>query len=103
MLFRSLRVGNNVLEVQDPDLNKIGVERVMAFASEKNVPVILGIDQNLLSTGKPGEIENRIQTYLNAAARHKKVILYLCNLNYSVPDENVHAAVRTARNQSYSG
>lgn len=100
---QKLLVGNNILEVQDPDLKKIGAERVMAYASKKNVPVILGVDQNLLSTGTPAEIEYRIQTYINAADRHRKVILYLCNLNYTVPDENVHAAVRTARNQSYTG
>jgi len=98
---QKLEVGNSVLEVQDPDLNKIGPDRVVAYALKKEVPIIFGIDQTLLSSGTPAEIEKRIKSYIEIAGEHKKLIIYLCNLNYNTPEENVIAAIQAVNKYGY--
>ncbi len=88
-----MKVGNKVLEVQDPDLFKIGPDKVMAYAKKQNCPVILGVDQTLLANGTPGEIEERVKEYIRVGGQNRKLVLYLCNLNFSTPPENIAAAV----------
>lgn len=95
--FQKLKVSPGVLEVQDPDLFKIGPERVMDFAQKHNLTVIFGIDQKLLAQGSAAEIKQRVKTYVRIGARQKKLIVYLCNLNRDTPPENIRAAVGTVK------
>lgn len=88
-----MRIGNQVLEVQDPDLFKVGAKKVMAYAREKRCPVIFGVDQTLLATGSPAEIKIRIKNYIKTGGVDRKLILYLCNLNFATPVENINAAI----------
>lgn len=88
-----MKIGNQVLEVQDPDLFKVGPDKVMAYALKKDCPVILGVDQTLLANGSQDEINERVKEYIRIGGQGRKLVLYLCNLNYSTPLENVAAAV----------
>ncbi len=92
-----MKVGNGVLEVQDPDLYKLGPEKVSEYAVRHNLPLILGVDQNLLAQGSPEEIKERIKYYIKIGSREKKLVIYLCNLNFKTPDENIRVAVETIR------
>ncbi len=94
---QKLKISGGVLEVQDPDLNKVGPERVMAYAELKNLPVILGVDQTLLAEGDVQQIARRVQHYLKVGGGQKRLILYLCNLNRKTPVENIRIAVETVK------
>ena len=87
----------DTLEVQDPDLFKIGPEKVSDFARQNNLSVIFGVDQNLLARGSVKEVENRVKEYIRIGARQKRLILYLCNLNRDTPEKNIKAAIRAAK------
>jgi len=94
---QKLAVSPGVLEVQDPDLFKIGPERVMNFAKQNDLSVIFGVDQRLLAEGSVEEVENRVKTYIHTGAKQKKIVLYLCNLNRDTPEKNIKAAVDTVK------
>ena len=92
---QKLKISGGVLEVQDPDLNKVSPERVMAYAGPKHLPVILGVDQALLTEGDVQQVAQRVQHYVKVGSRQKRLVLYLCNLNRETPVENIRAAVKT--------
>lgn len=92
-----MRIGNQVLEVQDPDLFKVGTGKVMAYAKKKGCPVIFGVDQTLLATGSPEEIKMRVKNYIKIGGKERKLILYLCNLNFATPVENINAAMSAVK------
>jgi uroporphyrinogen-III decarboxylase len=94
---QKLAVSPGVLEVQDPDLFKIGPERAMDFARQNDLSVIFGVDQRLLAEDSIEEVENRVKTYIRTGAKHKKFVLYLCNLNRDTPEGNIKAAIKAAK------
>jgi len=94
---QKLMVSPDILEVQDPDLFNIGPEKAIKFARQNNLSVIFGVDQNLLAKGSVEEVENRVKEYIRIGAKQKRFILYLCSLNRDTPEENIKAAIRTAK------
>ena len=88
---KKLAVGSGILEVQDPDLNRVGVEKVLAYAEQRELPVILGVGAEFLSNSTAEEICQRVKTYLSAGNDPKRRILYLCNLDYNFDPEKLRA------------
>jgi len=81
------------LKVQDPDLFKIGVDPVIDYVKEHDLPFVLGVDNNVLQNGTREEIEMRVHEYLEACGSTGKGVLYLCSLSAVTPAENVRAAI----------
>lgn len=96
-----LKIGNNILEVQDPDLFKIGPEKVIQYATKKNIPVIFGVDQTLLALGTLEQIDKRVKQYVDTGAKQRKLGIYLCSLSAATPEENVFAAVSAVHKYGY--
>ncbi len=81
------------LKVQDPDLYKLGVQPVIDYASEHNLPIVLGVDNNVFQNGTETEIRMRIHEYMEAIESVGKGALYLCSLSAVTPAENVRIAI----------
>ncbi len=90
---KKLRVTPDYLKVQDPDLFKIGVQPVIDYARSKDLPIVLGVDNNVLQNGPEPEIRRRIHEYMEAIEEVGKGALYLCSLSAVTPAENVRIAI----------
>jgi 5-methyltetrahydrofolate--homocysteine methyltransferase len=88
-----LRACPNYLKVQDPDLYRVGVQKAKDYARARDLPIMLGVSNNLLMTGPAIEIEKRIHEYLEIAEPGGKNLLYLCNFSSQTPVEMVKASV----------
>ena len=71
-----LRATPSYLKVQDPDLFKVGAQRAKDFARARDLPVMLGVSNNLLQDGPPEAIARRIHEYLEVAEPGGKSLLY---------------------------
>ncbi|MBT6338171.1 MAG: hypothetical protein HOJ48_02630 [Desulfobacula sp.] len=90
---KKLAVGSGILEVQDPDLNKIGIDRVTAYAEKRKLPLILGVGAEFLTSASIPEIQVRIKEYLLAGNDLKRRAIYLCNLDYNFSPEKLRATI----------
>ena len=88
-----LRANPHYLKVQDPDLYRVGAQKAKDYALARDLPVMFGVSNNLLMSGSPLEIEQRIHEYLEIAEPGGKNLLYLCNFSSETPIENVRASV----------
>ncbi len=94
---QKLRVTPDYLKVQDPDLCKIGVQPVIDFAKARDLPVVLGVDNNVLQNGPESEIRRRIHEYMEAIEEVGKGALYLCSLSAVTPAQNVRTAIEACK------
>jgi 5-methyltetrahydrofolate--homocysteine methyltransferase len=93
-----LLVTPDYFKIQDPDLWKVGLEAPMAFARERDKPVVLGVDNNLFQNGPAEEIEKRIHEYMAAIEDHDgRGVVYFCSLSAVTPREHVEAAIAAAK------
>ncbi len=90
---KKLRVTPNYLKVQDPDLHKIGVQPVLDYSSDKRLPIVLGVDNNILQLGPDEELYRRIHEYMEAIEENGCGALYLCSLSAVTPAKNVRTAI----------
>jgi 5-methyltetrahydrofolate--homocysteine methyltransferase len=88
-----LRATPPYLKVQDPDLFKVGVERAKDYAVRRGVPLVLGVDNNVLQQGPAEAIEKRIHEYMEVGEPHGGCVLYLCSLSAQTPAEHVRIAI----------
>ncbi|MFQ5564998.1 MAG: cobalamin-dependent protein [Paracoccaceae bacterium] len=94
---QKLTVTPAYLKVQDPDLFKVGVQPVIDYATARGLPVVLGVDNNVLQNGPRQEIELRIHEYMEAIEAIGKGVVYLCSLSAATPAENVSFALDCVR------
>ncbi|MFQ5622360.1 MAG: cobalamin-dependent protein [Paracoccaceae bacterium] len=88
-----LRANPLYLKVQDPDLYRVGAQKAKDYAVARDLPAVLGVSNNLLTSGPAVEIEKRIHEYLEIMEPGGRNLLYLCNLSSRTPVENVRASV----------
>ena len=88
-----LRANPLYLKVQDPDLYRVGAQKAKDYAVARDLPVMLGVSNNLLMSGTAQEIEKRIHEYLEIMEPGGRNLLYLCNFSSETPVENVRASV----------
>lgn len=78
----------------DPDVEEIGVEWFNQIASERKVPLMLGLSTNLLQLGPIDDIVTRAACYLTEGLKNDTPVrLFLNNITPHTPSDNVHAAV----------
>ena len=94
---QKLTVTPAYLKVQDPDLFLVGVQPVIDYARAHDLPVVLGVDNNVFQNGPREEIEARIHEYMEAIEAIGKGAVYLCSLSAVTPAENVIFALDCVR------
>lgn len=90
-----LRANPLYLKVQDPDLYRVGAQKAKDYAVARDLPVMMGVSNNLLTQGPAVEIEKRIHEYLEVMEPGGKNLLYLCNFSSETPPEFVRASINT--------
>jgi uroporphyrinogen-III decarboxylase len=81
------------LSVLDPDLHKIGPERVKTYAIKQNAFVTAGVDAALLRDGPVEAIVERIKLYIDTMARDGRCMIHLNQIAAETPPDHIHAAV----------
>ncbi len=94
---QKLRATPPYLKVQDPDLARIGVQPVIDYAVENELPVVLGVDNNVFQNGPEQEIRRRIHEYMEAIEEVGRGAVYLCSLSAITPAENVRIAIEACK------
>lgn len=97
MLDLKLAVSGNLIEGQDPDVEKLGPELYLQYAQEHDVALILGVGASFLALAKASEVYERVKHYVEVGKQHDRFALYLCNLGATTPPENVEAAIEAVR------
>ncbi len=97
MLDLKLQACPDVLQGQDPDVERLGPAFYRAHADSRGVPLTLGIGAGFLAQATPGQIRDRVQHYVRAGGQAGRFSLYLCNVSGATPPENLRAAVAAAR------
>jgi len=81
------------LEGQDPDVEELGPALYKAYATKKNIPLILGVGAAFLAQRTPSEVFERVRHYIEIGGKGGRFSLLLCNLGATTPPENVKAAM----------
>ena len=95
---RKLTVTPSFLKIQDPDLWRIGTEKILPYARNHNVPINLGVDNNVFQNSSEIEIRQRIHEYIAVVEENdNRGCIYFCSLSAVTPKENVRIAVDAVR------
>ncbi|HED13727.1 MAG TPA: hypothetical protein ENI62_08745 [Gammaproteobacteria bacterium] len=90
---RKLRATPAYLKIQDPDLFKLGLQPVLDYSKGKHLPIVLGVDNNILQQGPTEVLQRRVHEYMEAIEENGSGALYLCSLSAVTPTENVRTAI----------
>ena len=96
MLDLKLEPCGRWIQGQDPDADVLGPEYYKAYATGRDVPLILGVGAGFMATSTPAQVAQRVRRYARAGARGGRFALYLCNIGATTPPANLRAAVETA-------
>jgi uroporphyrinogen-III decarboxylase len=94
---QKMRCSPGSLSVLDPDLYKIGPERVKTYANKHKAFVTAGVDATLLQNGPVEAIVERIKLYIDKMARDGRCMIHLNQIAAETPSEHIHAAVAACR------
>ena len=94
-----LKATPDYLKTQDPDTWKMGLDSFMAYAGKREVPVVLGIDNNLFQNGPEEAIRRRVHEYMETVEveGQGRGCVYFCSLSAVTPAEHVRIAVDAAK------
>ncbi len=81
----------------DPDVERTGPEAYVEFAVEKGMPIMLGLDTNLLQEGPVEKIVERCRRYVLAGARAPRLVMFFNDISIHTPPEHTHAAIAAIR------
>jgi uroporphyrinogen-III decarboxylase len=93
MLDLKHQVCPGFVEGQDPDVEELGPALYKEYATQKGVPLILGIGAAFMALKTPEEIKERVRHYIEVGGKDGHFALLLCNLGATTPPENVRAAI----------
>jgi uroporphyrinogen decarboxylase len=99
--FLNLKIAlncNRELYGFDPDVNKLGPEIYKRVANERNIPLRLGFDANLICKGPLIEIIDRVKYYIRVGAPNGRFYFFLNAIPMETPPEYVHAIVTAVHN-----
>jgi len=81
----------------DPDPETVGIETFRKYADDNDMPLMLGIEATLVSSGPVEKIAERVKKYIQAAGENGRLLLFLNEITKDTPPENVHGAVHAAK------
>ena len=74
-----------------------GPEPYVAFAREKKMPLMLGLDTVLLQEGPVAKIVERCRRYVLAGSQAERLTMFLNDVSVNTPPEHIHAAIAAVR------
>ncbi len=97
MLAAMAKMSPALLMCLDPDVDRTGPEPYVDFAREKGMPVMLGLDTNLLQEGPIEKIVERCRRYVLAGSRAVRLVMFFNDVSVHTPPEHTHAAIAAIR------
>jgi hypothetical protein len=62
----------------------------------------MGLDAGFIKSGSIDEIKKRAKMFIKEAAMDGRFVLFINDIPYDTPSENIHAVVTAARESVYS-
>lgn len=84
------------IQVLDPDVTSLGPAFFRKYADEARVGLVMGLDANLIASGSFAEIESRARRFIEEAGKTGRFVLFINDIPYDTPPQNVHAAIAVA-------
>jgi hypothetical protein len=85
------------IQVLDPDASRLGPAFFRDYARKSKASLIMGIDAHLGGSGSIDEIESRARWFVEEAGLQGRFVLFINDIPYDIPPENVRAVVSVAR------
>ena len=86
----------STIQVLDPDVSILGPTFFREYADETGVAIVMGLDANLIGSGSVAEIASRARQFIEKGGRAGRFVLFMNDIPYDTPPENVHAVVSAA-------
>jgi uroporphyrinogen-III decarboxylase len=84
------------IQVLDPDVSALGPAFFRAYAQEKGLSLVMGLDASLVGSGSLGQIRSRARRFIEEGGRNGKFVLFINDVPFDAPPESVRAVVSTA-------
>ena len=96
------------IQVLDPDISALGPRFFRDYADRSGVSLVMGLDANLVGSGTGTDIAARTRRFIEEGGMSGRFVLFINDIPYATPVENVRAVVAAAQeyrasasNQSY--
>ncbi len=86
----------------DPDVSVLGPVFFKRYADRYDIPLIMGIDTNLIQDGPAWKIAERVNRFIDLAGYEGWFCIYINYIPYNTAPEHVHAAVSAAHGYRYN-
>jgi uroporphyrinogen-III decarboxylase len=93
---------SGMIQVCDPDVTVLGPAYFKEYADRNDVGLIMGLDAGFIKTGHVDEIKERAKLFIEEAAMDGRFVLFINDIPYDTPPENVHAVAAAAHESVYS-
>jgi len=84
------------IQVLDPDVTALGPTFFREYADQSDLSLVVGLDANLVGAGSAEEVALRARRFIDEAGKTGRFVLFLNDIPYETPPENVRAAVAVA-------
>lgn len=84
------------IQVLDPDVTALGPAFFRRYADEAGLSLVMGMDANLIASGSVEQIRARATHFIEEGGKTGRFILFMNDVPYDTPPENVQAVVSVA-------
>ena len=84
------------IQVLDPDVTALGPAYFRAYAREKDLSLVMGLDANLVGAGDLEHIRARARRFIEEGGRDGRFVLFINDVPFDSAPERVRAVVSTA-------
>jgi len=88
---------NGMLRVQDPDIPKIDMNKVLDFVIKNDLTLTLGLGASFIVNSSREELKERVENYVLMGQMARDFTLYLCNIGQNTDGTKIDLAINTAR------
>ena len=98
-LKKKVSPNESLIRIQDPDLNKLELDKIINYVNKNNLSLTLGLGAQVLSNGNKDEITKRIDKYILAGKKVEDFNLYFCSIGSDTTDDIIKYAIKRARTE----
>lgn len=96
-LKKEVSPNNKIIRIQDPDLAKLNLDKIVKFINKNNLKLTLGLGASFISLQSSKDIHERVIKYCEAGKKVKEFTLYFCNISYDTSPAKIKQAISSAR------
>jgi hypothetical protein len=85
------------IQVLDPDVTLLGPSLFRRYADETGASLVMGLDASLVGCGGEADVASRATRFIEEAGLGGRFVLFINDIPFDAPVENVRAVVRAAR------